>query len=201
MCGIIGYIGRRNAMPIVLQGLRKLEYRGYDSVGVVAVGDGGLVVKKDVGRVEVVHKKLNLLEPASHLAVGHTRWATHGGVTKENAHPQLDCSSSIAVVHNGIIENYHELRERLLRKGHLFRSTTYRITVLKLMQYTMSELFMMLFNCIKLERVGILSTNSSVPNAFSLSPWQCRSTTLTLSILYCALRSSIDFAKVSLPET
>jgi glucosamine--fructose-6-phosphate aminotransferase (isomerizing) len=123
MCGIIGYVGKRNASKIVLQGLRHLEYRGYDSVG-VAFFNGDLIVKKDKGKVEEVHNRLNLLKPRVNLAIGHTRWATHGKVTKQNAHPHLDCSASIAIVHNGIIENYQELRNELLGKGHSFRSET-----------------------------------------------------------------------------
>jgi glucosamine--fructose-6-phosphate aminotransferase (isomerizing) len=124
MCGIIGYIGRENALPIIFNGLKHLEYRGYDSVGICAINGDGLIVKKSVGKVEDVHKKLNLLEPPSNLAIGHTRWATHSAVTDENAHPYVDCKMEIAVVHNGIIENYEELREKLIEKGHKFKTVT-----------------------------------------------------------------------------
>jgi glucosamine--fructose-6-phosphate aminotransferase (isomerizing) len=124
VCGIIGYIGNRNANEIVLKGIKRLEYRGYDSVGTCFVTNEGIVIKKDVGKIEEVHKKLNFLEPESNIGVGHTRWATHGGVTKENAHPHLDCTEKIAIVHNGIIENYQEIKEFLKRRGHEFKSQT-----------------------------------------------------------------------------
>jgi glucosamine--fructose-6-phosphate aminotransferase (isomerizing) len=124
MCGIIGYIGRENAAPIVLNGLKHLEYRGYDSVGFVGVHNGRLIVKKDVGKVDEVHARLNFLEHYANLALGHTRWATHGRVTKINAHPHTDCTGSIAIVHNGIIENYQELKDKLASKGHVFKSRT-----------------------------------------------------------------------------
>ncbi|MBO3840254.1 MAG: glutamine--fructose-6-phosphate transaminase (isomerizing) [Candidatus Brockarchaeota archaeon] len=124
MCGIIGYIGSMNASRIVLEGLKHLEYRGYDSVGFAGVLNGSLIVKKDVGKVDDVHAKLNFLEHNLNLAIGHTRWATHGRVTKTNAHPHIDCGRNIAIVHNGIIENYEELRKELVSKGHVFRSKT-----------------------------------------------------------------------------
>jgi len=122
MCGIIGFIGGREAAPIVLEGLRKLEYRGYDSAGLAIVSDGRLLVRKDVGGPNEVAKRHNLGELPGRVAIGHTRWATHGRVTCLNAHPHIDCKGEIAVVHNGIIENYQELREKL--NGHRFLSET-----------------------------------------------------------------------------
>lgn len=122
MCGIMGYVGDKDAMPIVMGGLLKLEYRGYDSVGIAAVCGNSISIKKDIGRVNDVNKRLDLLQPASTLAMGHTRWATHGGVTKENSHPHTDCAGSIAVVHNGIVENYQELKNALVKSGHVFKS-------------------------------------------------------------------------------
>jgi len=124
MCGIIGYIGNKNANMIVLDGIKRLEYRGYDSVGAAFIKDGKIVIKKDVGKVDEVHKKLNFLEPESNIGICHTRWATHGNVTKENAHPHSDCEEKIALVHNGIIENYQEIKEFLESKGHKFKSQT-----------------------------------------------------------------------------
>lgn len=123
MCGIVGYIGERKAAPILLQNLRRLEYRGYDSCGLATVDDK-LHVKKDVGMIEDVHRNLNLFELPGVAGIAHTRWATHGNVTKTNAHPHLDCRGKIAVVHNGIISNYEELKSELLRKGHKFASET-----------------------------------------------------------------------------
>ncbi|MEM2351146.1 MAG: glutamine--fructose-6-phosphate transaminase (isomerizing) [Thermoproteota archaeon] len=124
MCGIIGYIGRKNASQIVLEGLKHLEYRGYDSVGFAGVLNDRLVIKKDVGKVDEVHARLNFLEYDLNLAIGHTRWATHGRVTRANAHPHTDCSKRIAIVHNGIIENYEELKRELISGGHEFKSKT-----------------------------------------------------------------------------
>jgi glucosamine--fructose-6-phosphate aminotransferase (isomerizing) len=124
MCGIIGYIGEKEANPIILNGLKHLEYRGYDSCGIALIGTNSLMIKKDVGKVEEVHSRLNFLEPPAKLIIAHTRWATHGKVSRENAHPHLSCDSSIAVVHNGIIENYQELKKLLKKKGHKFKSET-----------------------------------------------------------------------------
>jgi len=124
MCGIIGYIGSKNAVPLVINGLRNLEYRGYDSAGIAAVVDGKLIVKKDVGKLDEVFSKVDISNLKSNVAIGHTRWATHGKVTKENAHPHTDCKGEIAIVHNGIIENYQELKKELESKGHIFRSET-----------------------------------------------------------------------------
>jgi len=124
MCGIVGYIGNKNANEIILEGIKRLEYRGYDSVGACFVNDGKIVIKKDVGKVEEVHRKLDFLEPKCNLAICHTRWATHGNVTKENAHPHSDCNERIAIVHNGIIENYQEIKEYLEVRGHRFKSQT-----------------------------------------------------------------------------
>ena len=126
MCGIIGFIGMGDiANKIVLEGLKRLEYRGYDSVGIAMIcSDNRLVVKKDAGKIDEVHLKLNFLEPKSNLIIGHVRWATHGAPTMENAHPHVDCSGGIAVVHNGVIENFLELKRELEDKGHRFMSRT-----------------------------------------------------------------------------
>ena len=124
MCGIIGFVGNEPAAPIVLQGLRKLEYRGYDSAGMASIDDGKLQLKKGVGKIEEVNQKHKLEQLPGNIAIGHTRWATHGGVSQENAHPQVDCTGRIAVAHNGIIENYKELRQILKAEGHTFASET-----------------------------------------------------------------------------
>ncbi|WP_457556231.1 glutamine--fructose-6-phosphate transaminase (isomerizing) [Candidatus Pyrohabitans sp.] len=123
MCGIVGYIGGKNAGEVILQGLKRLEYRGYDSCGIASI-NRGLVVKKDVGEIDDIEARHRLSRIAGSPGIGHTRWATHGGVTKENAHPHVDCSGEIAVVHNGIISNHEELRKKLEAKGHVFASST-----------------------------------------------------------------------------
>lgn len=124
MCGIIGFVGNEPAAPIVLRGLYKLEYRGYDSAGMASIKDGKLHLKKDAGKIEEVNQRHKLEQLPGNIAIGHTRWATHGGVSQKNAHPHLDCANQIAVVHNGIIENYKELRQILKDKGHIFTSET-----------------------------------------------------------------------------
>src|SRR5687767_11385603 len=106
MCSIIGYKGKNSAAPILVDSLKKMEYRGYDSVGVATIDSGSILVRKGTGRVLEVNKNLSLSEMRGTIGIGHTRWATHGGVTDSNAHPHSACNKNIAVVHNGIIENY-----------------------------------------------------------------------------------------------
>ena len=127
MCGIFGCLltdGEGRVAPIIHSALRRLEYRGYDSVGEATVHQGRLFVKKDKGEVEQVHAKLNLDDLEGRLGIGHTRWATHGAPEKVNAHPHLDCRGTIAVVHNGIIENFQTLKGELEEQGHSFQSRT-----------------------------------------------------------------------------
>ena len=124
MCGIIGYIGDRDTVGVLLEGLRRLEYRGYDSAGVAVLVDGRIQVVKAQGKLSVLSDVLAKGKPEGRLGVGHTRWATHGPPSERNAHPHTDCQGHIAVVHNGIIENYLELRERLEAEGHTLRSQT-----------------------------------------------------------------------------
>ncbi|NJE76087.1 glutamine--fructose-6-phosphate transaminase (isomerizing) [Thermococcus sp. ES12] len=124
MCGIIGYIGDRPACEVIVKGLKRLEYRGYDSAGIVTEDGGRLYIRKGAGRIDDLTEKLGFLEMPGKRGIGHTRWATHGIPNDINAHPQTDCTGRIALVHNGIIENYRELREELLRRGHHFDSDT-----------------------------------------------------------------------------
>ena len=124
MCGIIGYCGHKPALPIIIEALKCLEYRGYDSAGIASLCDGRLIIKKDAGKVDEFVEKNDLAGLPGSVAIGHTRWATHGAVTRSNAHPHSDCHERIAVVHNGIIENSGQLRDELGRTGHVFRSDT-----------------------------------------------------------------------------
>lgn len=124
MCGIVGYIGPNEAAPFLIEGLTKLEYRGYDSAG-IAVFDGNRInVEKSVGRLGILEKKIESHQPQGHVGIGHTRWATHGRPSDVNSHPHTDCTGKFVVVHNGIIENYLTLKEQLIEKGHVFTSET-----------------------------------------------------------------------------
>jgi glucosamine--fructose-6-phosphate aminotransferase (isomerizing) len=124
MCGIVGYIGQRDAIPIILAGLKRLEYRGYDSAGIATLSDGRLSVVKKVGKVDDLEQALAAQSKRALIGIGHTRWATHGEPNETNAHPHLDCRNRIAVVHNGVIENYTVLKKKLVDTGHHFRSET-----------------------------------------------------------------------------
>ncbi|MCX8151189.1 MAG: glutamine--fructose-6-phosphate transaminase (isomerizing) [Candidatus Bathyarchaeota archaeon] len=125
MCGIFGCILKNsNVAPIIHSSLKRLEYRGYDSVGIATLHNGTIHIKKDQGKIDEVHRIHNLDEMEGNVGVGHTRWATHGAPLKVNAHPHVDCTGQIAVVHNGIIENYSELKEELENAGHIFVSRT-----------------------------------------------------------------------------
>jgi len=125
MCGIVGYVGPRDAAPILLEGLRRLEYRGYDSAGLAVLTEAGEVfVEKKAGKLSNLTEHLNGGAPAGHPGIAHTRWATHGRPNDANAHPHRDCSGRLALIHNGIIENYAEIKERLVAAGHTFTSET-----------------------------------------------------------------------------
>ncbi|SHJ28435.1 glutamine--fructose-6-phosphate transaminase (isomerizing) [Lutispora thermophila] len=122
MCGIVGYIGDKNAVPILMDGLKKLEYRGYDSAGVAIYDDNKILVRKYKGRLSILEEHLNEEKLSGNLAIGHTRWATHGEPSDENSHPHTNEKGDIAVVHNGIIENYQKIRKFLIDKGYVFKS-------------------------------------------------------------------------------
>src|SRR5438093_12725542 len=124
MCGIIGYIGSKPVVPVLLGGLRRMEYRGYDSAGVAVVSPEGIALRRSAGKLANLESAIRS-EPVEGLyGVGHTRWATHGRPTEENAHPHRDCTGRVVVVHNGIIENYLELKDALRKKDHQFVTET-----------------------------------------------------------------------------
>ena len=124
MCGIIGYTGKKNCVPFLMEGLKRLEYRGYDSAGVSILQAGQIVTVRSVGKVEELEKAVLQANPQGMTGMGHTRWATHGKPSEENSHPHTDCTGDLVVVHNGIIENYLSLREKLESYGHKFSSET-----------------------------------------------------------------------------
>ena len=134
MCGIVAYIGNKQCKDILLNGLKRLEYRGYDSAGIGILSMNNVVkdikpcyeikVVKEAGKIKTLEELLKNVEMKGMCGIGHTRWATHGEPTQVNAHPHFDCNQKIAVVHNGIIENYSEIKEELIKKGHVFISQT-----------------------------------------------------------------------------
>ncbi len=124
MCGIIGYMGKMEALPILLEGLKRLEYRGYDSAGVAIINNGDLLLEKTEGKIAQLEKHLVGKPCPGTTGIAHTRWATHGEPNTTNAHPHMDCSNTIAVVHNGIIENYQSIKTHLTNKNHQFRTDT-----------------------------------------------------------------------------
>src|SRR5919106_668689 len=134
MCGIVGYIGPKPVVPVLLDGLRRLEYRGYDSAGVAVVQNGGVEVRRSAGKLINLENAIESKPLAGVYGLGHTRWATHGRPTEENAHPHRDGSGRIVVVHNGIIENYLEIKRELAADGHKFQSETDTEVVAHLVQ-------------------------------------------------------------------
>jgi glucosamine--fructose-6-phosphate aminotransferase (isomerizing) len=124
MCGIVGYVGDKNAVSIIVEGLKRLEYRGYDSAGIAVLREGRLHVRRAAGRIKTLEGILRESPVTGSLGIGHTRWATHGRPSDENAHPHTDCRGDLVVVHNGILENYLEIKDRLRGEGHTFRSET-----------------------------------------------------------------------------
>jgi glucosamine--fructose-6-phosphate aminotransferase (isomerizing) len=125
MCGIVGYVGKKSVVPVIIEGLRRLEYRGYDSAGIAVAGDGeGLQLRRAEGKLRNLEEVIRLNPIHGTYGIGHTRWATHGRPTEENAHPHRDCTGKIVVVHNGIVENYLTLKKKLIEEGHVFTTET-----------------------------------------------------------------------------
>ncbi|MGA9545777.1 MAG: class II glutamine amidotransferase, partial [Candidatus Sulfotelmatobacter sp.] len=125
MCGIVGYVGKKQVVPIILEGLRRLEYRGYDSAGIAVAGNGDkLQIRRAEGKLRNLEEAIRVKPLEGSYGIGHTRWATHGRPTEENAHPHRDCTGKIVVVHNGIVENYLSLKKKLIEEGHKFSTET-----------------------------------------------------------------------------
>ncbi len=139
MCGIVGYVGRKDVTSVILVGLEKLEYRGYDSAGIATLEHEGLRITKRSGRLKHLYALVNGRPSTARVGLGHTRWATHGAPTDTNAHPHMDCEQKIAVAHNGIIENFQELREELIARGHTFRSDTDSEVIPHLIEHHLRE--------------------------------------------------------------
>ncbi|MFH1536496.1 MAG: glutamine--fructose-6-phosphate aminotransferase, partial [Patescibacteria group bacterium] len=124
MCGIIGYLGNKQAAPILIDGLKKMEYRGYDSAGVAVMQKGKVQCVKKAGKISNLEKELPKVNLDGTVGIAHTRWATHGAPTDNNAHPHWDCQSKLYILHNGIIENFPALKKQLLKEGHKIRTET-----------------------------------------------------------------------------
>ncbi|MGH2621262.1 MAG: class II glutamine amidotransferase, partial [Anaerolineales bacterium] len=124
MCGIVGYVGPRDATPIIYDGLKRLEYRGYDSAGLAVIEGGQLAIRREAGKIERLGELLRKSPVTGHIGIGHTRWATHGVPNARNAHPHIGAAGEVVLVHNGIVENYLSLREELVAEGVPFRSDT-----------------------------------------------------------------------------
>src|SRR5271167_2501666 len=125
MCGIVGYVGKKQVVPVIIEGLRKLEYRGYDSAGIAVAGNGpGLQIRRAEGKLRNLEEVIRLKPLDGTYGIGHTRGATHGRPTEENAHPHRDCTGKIVVVHNGIVENYLSLKKKHIDEGHKFGTET-----------------------------------------------------------------------------
>src|ERR1043165_7738562 len=139
MCGIIGYIGNKQVLPILIDGLRRLEYRGYDSAGVGVVRDGAIDLRRSAGKLARLEEVIATTPIEGEYGIGHTRWATHGRPTEENAHPHRDCTGRIVVVHNGIIENYLDLKQQLQQQGHRFVTETDTEIVAHLVEREMKD--------------------------------------------------------------
>src|SRR5574339_527904 len=139
MCGIIGYIGGKQVLPILIDGLRRLEYRGYDSAGVAVVRNGSIELRRSAGKLARLEEVIATAPLEGDYGVGHTRWATHGRPTEENAHPHRDCTGRIVVVHNGIIENYLDLKQQLQSEGHTFITETDTEIVAHLVEREMKD--------------------------------------------------------------
>ena len=139
MCGIVGYVGFRNVSDLLLEGLHRLEYRGYDSAGIAVISDEEIVVRKKAGRVNELSQLLESQPVASTIGIGHTRWATHGETTNENSHPHYGGNGEVAIVHNGVIENYDSLRNQLQEMGYVFQSQTDTEVVAHLIAHHLGE--------------------------------------------------------------
>src|SRR5256885_16060352 len=139
MCGIVGYVGPRDAVAVLVEGLARLEYRGYDSAGVAVLNGGGVETRKLAGRIAGLRELLARTPLHGRCGIGHTRWATHGAPTERNAHPHTDCNGTLALVHNGIIENADVLRTRLERAGHRFTTETDTETLAHLIEDSAGE--------------------------------------------------------------
>src|SRR5437868_13193922 len=140
MCGIIGYVGTRDVVPVLIAGLKKLEYRGYDSAGIAVVNGNGVDVVRAEGKLGNLEAKLKEKPLKGTFGMGHTRWATHGKPNENNAHPHRDCTGKVVVIHNGIIENFLPLKQRLQKAGHEFKTETDTEVVAHLVEENLKQL-------------------------------------------------------------
>ena len=156
MCGIVGYLGKREAYPVLIKGLRRLEYRGYDSAGVALINaDGQLNVYKSKGKVDNLTEYCNDKDVTGTVGIAHTRWATHGEPSSRNAHPHYSESHNLAIIHNGIIENYAEIKAKLVAKGVHFVSDTDTEVLVQLIEYVMQRKQLSLLEAVRVAHRGV----------------------------------------------
>lgn len=162
MCGIVGYIGKKDATPIILEGLKKLEYRGYDSAGIAVLENGKITVRRDSGKIAHLGELIASSPISGSPGIGHTRWATHGAPSERNAHPHVGFNGQVVLVHNGIVENYLELKDELVNEGIQFNSETDTETIVHLIESYLAA--------------GLDLKNGSAENAgtHSRRAWHCR---------------------------
>ena len=166
MCGIVGYVGKKQIIPILINGLKRLEYRGYDSAGIAITLNDSLWIRKTKGKIKELEKEISTEAPKGYVGIAHTRWATHGTPTTINAHPHTDCTGKIAVVHNGIIENFAQLKQSLKEKKHKFTSETDTEVLAHLIEmFYKGDIFKAVQDALQLVEgtFGILVVSSSEP--------------------------------------
>jgi glucosamine--fructose-6-phosphate aminotransferase (isomerizing) len=156
MCGIVGYLGTDQAYPILIKGLKRLEYRGYDSSGVALLHDGEIEISKCKGKVSDLETHLDGKVPQGTLGIGHTRWATHGQPNDVNAHPHASGDGTLALIHNGIIENYATIKEELINRGHIFKSDTDTEVLTHLIEHIRNKTGVNLFEAVRLALLKLL---------------------------------------------
>ena len=164
MCGIVAYIGQKQATPIIIKGLRRLEYRGYDSAGIALIEDSNLNIYKKKGKVSELEHHIQEVSPRSNVGIGHTRWATHGEPNDVNAHPHTSQSGKLAMIHNGIIENYSTVKQKLIKEGFSFDSETDTEVLVNLIEYVKDKNGIKLGIRISIQKSGHITSRCKTCN-------------------------------------
>jgi glucosamine--fructose-6-phosphate aminotransferase (isomerizing) len=170
MCGIVGYLGHRQAYPILIKGLQRLEYRGYDSAGIALINDSGLMTYKKQGKVADLESHCEGKDITSSIGIGHTRWATHGVPNDVNAHPHYSQNKKLAIIHNGIIENYDTIKEALVQRGHTFYSDTDTEVLIHLIEDIKNKGNFSLFEAVRLALNEVIGAYAIAAPFFPTKP-------------------------------